>query len=138
MKKIVIIVILLIIVLIGYFQMNDYKFIKLVKEDIYKIEKRNQGNGYLYTTKDKKFIDTFVSMMDATTYKRRPAFQAYVGISPYELYDVNGKKIGEIIFYRNNKISINGKTYLIQDDISLESFNQEFFLDKNIIDPAKR
>ncbi len=134
MRKIgiVSIILLLIIIFLGYQFMKEYKFSELITEDIHKIESRNSGNGILYTTTDKDVINKLLSKMNSTNYNKRIFSANYTGPTPLILYNIEGKKIGKIIFYPNNMLKINGNKYRSKSDINLKDFFIDLYADKNI------
>ena len=102
----------------------------LFKDEIYRIDIRDGGNGVLYSTSDKKIINELWSQLSSVSYVSGSSADTSGG-STLRIFDKNNQEIGNLIYYETVYIRVNEKEYKAEKSVDLKNVYDALITEQN-------
>ncbi|MFS0838357.1 hypothetical protein [Paenibacillus sp. 1P03SA] len=102
----------------------------LIKDEIYRINIRDGGNGVLYSTSDKTIINKLWSQLSSVSYVSGSSAEISGG-STLRIFDKNNQEIGNLIHYDTVYLRVNDKEYKAVKSIDLKNVYDALIAEQN-------
>lgn len=102
----------------------------LIKDEIYRIDIRDGGNGVLYSTSDKIIINDLWSQLSSVSYVSGSSAENSVG-STLRIFNKNNQEIGNMIHYETVYVRVNDKEYNAAKSIDLKHVYDALITEQN-------